>query len=329
MTWSISLLRPTARQLEWQRDDIEMFAFHVKAPAGAKQIEVTFDDVSQPGTVATANLARIKWNRLLVYQRGAPSDNIAVTASLRLPAGWGYASALTETSRNGDTVNFAPANLTTFIDSPAITGRFFVKIPLSSDPVPVEMDIAGETADSIKATPATIEAWKNLVRQANLAFGGHHYRHYQFLLTLSDEGGDEGLEHHESSEDGTQEKALTDQLEAADLGDLLCHEYSHSWNGKYRRPASLTTPDFEKPMVGDMLWVYEGLTQYMGHVLPARTGMWTPELFRDEFADTYVSMNLQSGRELATAGRHRPCGTVHISKSAGMDESAPPRRLLR
>ena len=284
------------KPLEWQRDDVEMFAFHVKVPIGAKQIEVSFDDVSQPGTVATANLARIKWNRLLVYQRGIPSDNIRVTASLKLPAGWSYASALTETGNSNGTVSFAETNLTTFIDSPAIAGRYFVKIPLSNDPVPVEMDIAGETADSIRATPQTIENWKNLVRQANLAFGGHHYRHYQFLLTLSDEGGDEGLEHHESSEDGTEEKALTDQLEAADLADLLCHEYSHSWNGKYRRPASLTTPDFEKPMVGDMLWVYEGLTQYMGHVLPARTGMWTPEMFRDEFATTYVGMNTQSGR---------------------------------
>jgi len=284
------------KPLEWQRDDVEMFAFHLKASPGVKQIEVNFDDVSQPGTVATANLARIKWNRLLVYQRGVPSDNIAVTASLKLPSGWNYASALTETSKNGDTINFAPTNLTTFIDSPAITGRYFVKIPLSTDPVPVEMDIAGETADSIKATPQTVAAWKNLVRQANLAFGGHHYRHYQFLLTLSDEGGDEGLEHHESSEDGTSEKALSDQLQAADLADLLSHEYSHSWNGKYRRPASLTTPDFEKPMVGDMLWVYEGLTQYMGHVFPARTGMWTPEYFRDQFALTYTDMNLQSGR---------------------------------
>ncbi|HYJ90040.1 MAG TPA: hypothetical protein VEV84_01915, partial [Pyrinomonadaceae bacterium] len=284
------------KPLEWQRDDVEMFAFHVKVPAASKQIEVTFDDVSQPGTVATANLARIKWNRLLVYPRGVPSDNIRVTATLRLPQDWKYASALQETSNSGNAVSFPETNLTTFIDSPAIIGRYFAKMPLSTDPVPVEMDIAGETADSIKPKPETVEAWKNLVKQANLAFGGHHYRRYQFLLTLSDEGGDEGLEHHESSEDGTGEKALTDQLELLDLGDLLSHEYTHSWNGKYRRPASLTTPDFEKPMVGDLLWVYEGLTQYMGHVLPARSGLWTPEMFRDEFADTYATMNTQSGR---------------------------------
>jgi predicted metalloprotease with PDZ domain len=159
------------------------------------------------------------------------------------------------------------------------------------------MDIAGETADSIKYTPETLAWWKNLVTQANLAFGGHHYRKYRFLLTVSDEGGDEGLEHHESSEDGVGEDALSDRLEMMDLGDLLSHEYTHSWNGKYRRPATLTTPDFEQPMHGELLWVYEGLTQYMGHVLPARSGVWTPEMFRDVFADTYAGMNMQSGRK--------------------------------
>jgi predicted metalloprotease with PDZ domain len=286
----------SGKPVEWQRDDVEMFAFHLKIPAGAKQIDVDFDDVSQPGTVATANLARIKWNRLLVYPRGVASDNIKVTASLKLPADWKYATALQETSNSGSTVNFAETNLTTFIDSPAIIGRYFTKISLSSDPVPVEMDIAGETADSIKYKSETLQGWKNLVKQANLAFGAHHYRSYKFLLTVSDEGGDEGLEHHESSEDGTGEKALSNQLELLDLGDLLCHEYTHSWNGKYRRPASLTTPDFEQPMHGDLLWVYEGLTQYLGHVFPARSGLWSPEMFRDTIADTYAGMDNQSGR---------------------------------
>lgn len=285
------------RPVEWRRDDVEMFAFHITLPAGTKQIDIKFDDVSQPGTVATANLARIKWNRLLLYPRGVPSDNIRVTASLKIPAGWNYATALTESG--SDKINifsFAETNLTTFIDSPAIIGRYFAKIPLSSDPVPVEMDIAGETADSIKSKPETLDGWKNLVKQANLAFGAHHYRSYKFLLTLSDNGGDEGLEHHESSEDGTGEKALSDQYELLDLGDLLSHEYTHSWNGKYRRPASLTTPDFEQPMHGDLLWVYEGLTQYLGHVFPPRSGLWSPEMFRDEIADTYASMDSQSGR---------------------------------
>ena len=285
------------KALDWRRDDVEMFAFHVTVPAGVRQIEVRFDDVSQPGTVATANLARIKWNRLLVYPRGVNSDNITVAASMTVPSGWQYATALTENRSSGNTVNFNGTNLTEFIDSPAIIGRYFAKVPLATDPVPVEMDIAGETADSIKYSPETLTWWKNLVTQANLAYGAHHYRKYRFLLTVSDEGGDEGLEHHESSEDGVGENALSDRLAMQDLGDLLSHEYTHSWNGKYRRPASLTTPDFEQAMKGDMLWVYEGLTQYMGHVLPARSGVWSVEMFRDVIADTFAGMNMQSGRK--------------------------------
>ena len=285
------------KPLEWRRDDVEMFAFHVTVPAGVRQIEVMFDDASQPGTIDTANLARIKWNRLLVYPRGVSSDNIDVTASLRVPAGWQYATALSESRNTGNTVYFNGTKLTEFVDSPAIIGKYFAKVPLATDPVPVEMDIAGETEDSIKYSPETLLWWKNLVTQANLAFGAHHYRKYRFLLTVSDDGGSEGLEHHESSEDGVGEKALSDRLEMLDLGDLLSHEYTHSWNGKYRRPASLTTPDFEQPMRGDLLWVYEGLTQYLGHVFPARSGVWTPEMFRDVFAVTYADMNLRSGRK--------------------------------
>ena len=284
------------KPLKWQRDPVDMFAFHVTNTQPAKQIEVQFDDVSQPGTVATANLARIKWNRLLMYPRGVKSDDINVTASMRVPAGWQYATALPVTNESGGTVNFGEVNLTAFIDSPAIIGKYFVKVPLSNDPVPVEMDIAGETPESIKYKPETLEGWKNLVKQANLAFGAHHYKSYKFLLTLSDYGGSEGLEHHESSEDGTYEAALSDQYKLIDLGDLLSHEYTHSWNGKYRRPASLTTPDFEQPMHGELLWVYEGLTQYLGHVFPARSGLWTPEIYRDYIADTYAQMDTQTGR---------------------------------
>lgn len=284
------------KPLEWRRDDVEMFAFHVSVPAGTKRLEVDFDDVSQPGTVATANLARIKWNRLLMYPRGVKSDLIKVTASMQYLADWKYATALPVTSESAGSVNFGETDLTTFIDSPAIMGKYFAKIPLSSSNGPTEMDIAGETADSIKYSPETLAGWENLITQANLAFGGHHYRSYKFLLTLSDNGGDEGLEHHESSEDGTGEKALTDKLEYLDLGDLLGHEYTHSWNGKYRRPASLTTADFEIPMHGDLLWVYEGLTQYIGHVLPARSGLWTAEMFRESVAETFAVMDTQTGR---------------------------------
>ncbi len=281
------------KPLEWQRDDVEMFAFLVNVPAGAKQLEISFDDVSQFGTTATANLARIKWNRLILYPRGVKSDDIQVTASMKLPNDWKYATALPLDKETKESVAFKAVNLTTFIDSPAIIGKYFAKIPLAKE---AEMDIAAETADALKYKPETLQGWKNLIVQANAMYGAHHYNFYKFLLTLSDNGGDEGLEHHESSEDGTGEKALSNQNELLDLGDLLGHEYTHSWNGKYRRPLTLTTPDFEQPMHGELLWVYEGLTEYLGRVLPTRSGLWTDEMFRESVAETFAQMDFQTGR---------------------------------
>lgn len=284
------------KPLEWQRDDVEMFAFLVNVPEGAKQIEISFDDVSQSYTTATANLARIKWNRLILYPRGAKSDDVQVTASMKLPNGWKFATALPIEKETKDAVDFKPVNLTTFIDSPAIMGKYFAKIPLSGGEVLTEMDIAAETAAALKYKPETLQGWKNLIVQANLMFGARHYNSYRFLTTLSDYGGDEGLEHHESSENGTGEKALSDENQLLDLNELLGHEYVHSWNGKYRRPDKLTTPDFEQPMHGELLWVYEGLTQYLGRVLPTRSGLWTEEMFREVVADTAAQMDYQTGR---------------------------------
>jgi predicted metalloprotease with PDZ domain len=285
------------KAIQWRRDDVEMFAFHLTVPAGVKQIEIAFDDVSQPGTIASAQLSRIKWNRLLLYPQGVSSDNIQVTASMKMPADWKYATALPIANETKNAVDFKSVTLTTFIDSPAVVGKNFKRVPLSNEGgASHEIDIFADMPEALEYKPETLAGWKNLVKEANLAFGAHHYNSYKFLLTLSDIGGSEGLEHHESSEDGVGEKSLSDQYRLIDLGDLLGHEYAHSWNGKYRRPASLTTPDFERPQHGELLWVYEGLTQYLGRVFPARSNLWTPEIFRDVMAETAASMDYQTGR---------------------------------
>ncbi len=291
------VITANGKPIEWNRDDVEMFAFHLTVPVGIRQIDVSFDDDSQPNTVASAQLSRIKWNRLLVYPRGVASDNIQVTAAIKVPAGWKYATALPVASESTDLVSFKPVSLTSFIDSPAIIGRFFKRVVLTDGPVVHEIDVAADTEAALNFTPEMLAGWKNLVKQANLMYGAHHYNSYKFLLTLSDIGGSEGLEHHESSEDGVGLNAFTNAEGLYDLGDLLGHEYTHSWNGKYRRPASLTTPDFEVPMHGDLLWVYEGLTEYLGNVLPARSGLWTPEVFRETVATVGAMMDNQSGRK--------------------------------
>lgn len=285
------------KPVAWRRDDVEMFAFHLTVPPNTKQIEIAFDDVSQFGTVASAQLSRIKWNRLLLYPEGAKSDSVQIAALLRMPAGWKYATALPVARETANTVDFKPVSLTTFVDSPAVVGKNFRRVPLENEAgAPHEIDIFADAAEDLEYKPETLEGWRNLIKEANLAFGAHHYNSYKFLLTLSDVGGSEGLEHHESSEDGVGEKSLSDQYRLIDLGDLLSHEYTHSWNGKYRRPADLATGDYETPMHGDLLWVYEGLTQYLGHVFPARSGLWTPEVFREVLAADAASLDNQTGR---------------------------------
>ncbi len=284
------------KPVEWRRDDVEMFAFLMTIPEGARQIEVAFDYVGETGGLATANLARIKWNRLILYPRGARSDDVQVSASLKMPDEWKFATALPVEKESKNVVDFKAVNLTTFIDSPAIIGRYFAKIPLTSDGVLTEMSLAAETEAALKYKPETLMGWKNLVLQGNRMFGARHYNSYYFLTTLSDYGASEGLEHHESSENGVGTDALSDADELLELNELLGHEYVHSWNGKYRRPDKLTTPDFEQPMQGELLWVYEGLTQYLGKVLPVRSGLWTDEMFRESIAEVSAQMDFQSGR---------------------------------
>ena len=290
-------LTTNGKSIPWRRDETEMFAFHCDVPQGVNHLEVSFDDAAQPETTMSAKIARIKWNRVVVYPRGMNSDTIRVQPSLTLPAGWKFATALPVSSENKDELQFKAVTLTELIDSPAIIGANLRKIPLTQTGITHEVDVAGDTDASLEMKPETLTGLKNLVVEAYALFGARHYRSYKFLLTLSDHGGSEGLEHHESSEDGVGEKALSDELELLDFADLMGHEYTHSWNGKYRRPAGLLSPDFEQPMKADLLWVYEGLTQYLGHVLPARSGLWSEDDFRETLAAVAAELENQSGRQ--------------------------------
>lgn len=290
-------LSANGKPIAWRRDDVEMFAFHCEVPQGVSELEVSFDDVSQPETTASAKLARIKWNRLILYPREINSDNIRVRASLLLPAGWKFASALPVLSENKEGLQFKDVSLTELVDSPAIVGENLRRFALTSTGITHEIDAVGDTPAALEMKPETLTGLKNLVQEAYALFGARHYRSYRFLVSLSDHGGSEGLEHHESSEDGVGEKAFFDELELIDFADLMGHEFAHSWNGKYRRPAGLATPDFEQPMKGELLWVYEGLTQYLGHVLPARSGLWTADDFREAVAAVAAEFETQSGRQ--------------------------------
>ena len=290
-------LSAAGKPIPWQRDDVEMFAFHCDIPPGVTTLDVAFDDASQPETTASAKLARIKWNRLLVYPQGMNSDAISVKAALKLPAGWQFASALSIAGDGKDELQFKEVSLMELVDSPAIIGANFRKLPLTSSGIMNEIDIVADTPQALELKPETLSGLRAIVQEAHALFGARHYRSYKFLVTLSDHGGSEGLEHHESSEDGVGEKGFSDELELLDFAELIGHEYAHSWNGKYRRPSGLATPDFEQPMRAELLWVYEGLTQYLGKVLPARSGLWSAEDFREAMAAVAAELENQSGRQ--------------------------------
>jgi predicted metalloprotease with PDZ domain len=293
------------KTIAWRRDLVEMFSIHVDVPAGVTTLVADFDFLLagpasgfSAGASATASLDVLSWNQVLLYPKGLPAKDINFAPTLRLPADWKFGTALAITKQDGATTEFAPVALTTLVDSPVISGRYYRAIQLTPGQNPShEIDIAADSAAALAMTPETQQQLHNLVTEAYALFGARHYRDYHFLLTLSDDVAHFGLEHHESSDDRTAERSLIDDAERIEFASLLPHEYVHSWNGKYRRPAGLATPNYQEPMKDDLLWVYEGLTEYLGEVLTARSGLQTPEQWREDFAGLIAQYENRPGRD--------------------------------
>ena len=246
----------------------------------------------------TPDMLSLQWTALALYPAGYFARDITVEASVRLPDGWQLATALVTSSSNGGITAFKPVSIDTLIDSPILAGRYFKRFDLDpSGATPVHLDIVADRPELLEVKPEQIEAHRALVQQAYKLYGSHHYDHYDFLLSVSDHLGGIGLEHHQSSEDGTVPTYFTEWDKNADSRDLLPHEYTHSWNGKFRRPADLWTPNFNVPMRDSLLWVYEGQTQYWGYVLAARSGLLTKQQALDAIAATAATYDHRVGRE--------------------------------
>lgn len=252
---------------------------------------------SGSGSSVTSELAVLNWNQTVLYPEGADPDRLLYQATLQIPSGWHYGTALPVARESGSEVEFKPASLTTLIDSPVSTGLHYRTLDLGNyDGLEHYIHIAADSEGALDASPATVADWKNLVAETGALFGSRHYRSYHFLLTLSDHTVHIGIEHHESSDDRTFERTLLDPLLLKWDASLLPHEMTHSWNGKYRRPVGLATGGYDAPMRGDLLWVYEGLTNYLGEVLAARCGLWSQQDYRDSLAMTAAEMDRESGR---------------------------------
>jgi predicted metalloprotease with PDZ domain len=290
-------------RVQWVRDRVNVYAFHVPLPAGAKTVGLEFEYLSaikqMEGRIETSNeIQDLAWNTVLMYPAGYFSRDIPFDATLKLPDGWKYATALETASADGSTITFKETPLNTLVDSPLYAGVNYKRIDLSPTPTDiVHLDVFADAPEDLNITPEELQMHKNLAAEADKLYGSHHYNHYDFLLLLSDKVGGIGLEHHQSSEDGMGPKYFTDWDAGVGRRDLLGHEYTHSWDGKFRRPADLWTPNFNVPMRDDLLWVYEGMTQYYGNVLTARAGMRTPEETRDVFAQVAAGFEVSRSRD--------------------------------
>ena len=293
------------KPIAWRRDLLDMFAFHLDIPQGASTLDIDFDFLlSAPasgysaGASATAYLNLVSWNQMVLYPKGYDAANLTCVPTLRLPAHWKFGTALPVAKQSGETVYFGDVSLETLIDSPVLTGRYFRAIDLTPGKTPDhEMDIAADSQAALAMTPEMQAHFRQLVAEAGVLFGSRHYRDYHFLVTLSDDVAHFGLEHHESSDDRARERSLIDESGRISFSGLLPHEYVHSWNGKYRRPEGLISPDYHQPMKDDLLWVYEGLTEYLGEVLTGRSGLRNPQQSREEIARLAETLDDEPGRE--------------------------------
>jgi predicted metalloprotease with PDZ domain len=292
-------LHAGGKEVTWRRDDVDMYAFHCTAPEGAKTLEVALDllAASRGGFInATQNIAVVRWNQVLLYPKGQPIDAIEFQATIKFPPGWKLSTSLPIESQNGETTRFGRVSLETLVDSPVIAGRYHREIRLGNGEPPHYLDLVSDSAAGLEITPKQKAAYEKLVTEAQALFGTRHYKSYRFLVTLSDKMPYHGLEHHESSDDGMPEHSMSDDDAGKAIAYLLPHEYVHSWNGKYRRPAGLITPTYQEANNTRLLWVYEGLTEYLGTVLTARSGLWTLDEARDYLAVTAQQLQNHKGR---------------------------------
>ena len=286
------------KELQWKRDEVDVFAFHVDVPDGARALEIRFDFLSptianQGRITVTADMISLQPNQVSLYPAGWFTRNIPVSTSVTWPRGWKAGGALRSVRTAGDTITYETVDYETLIDSPFLAGRWFQAWDLGQN---VTLNVAADAARFLKATPAQIDAHKALVTQAVKLFGTRPFDHYEFLLSLTENLGGIGLEHHRSSENGVNAGYFTEWDKGPGRRNLLPHEFTHSWNGKHRRGATTIVPDFSTPLRNSLLWVYEGQTQFWGYVLGARSGLFTRQETLDSFAAIAASLDNRPGR---------------------------------
>ena len=292
------------KEIPWERDLVDMFAIHLQVPEQATNVEAELDYVSPASAEgsaynasATSQLVIVNWNNVVLYPKSKSSDDVFYVPSIRLPEDWKHATALVKQEESGGTIQFKPVSLTTLIDSPLIAGIHFRSIPLNTGAPPIVLNVVADSDAALEFSAQVATAYKQLAAETLALFGAHHFEKYDFLLALSDRVQENGLEHHESSDNRVPEKTMIKADRFKIHADLLPHELVHSWNGKYRRPADLATSNYDVPMRSDLIWIYEGLTNYLGCVLAARSGLWSPTDYEEQLALKGAMLDYRAGRQ--------------------------------
>jgi len=278
--------------IPWKRDLLDTFTFHVDIPAGVSKLDAYYDYIEPEGGSATDKLLILEWNEVALYPAGTPAEKLMYESKLILPDGWKFGSSLPVAHQSGNEVSFKPISLDLLVDSPVISGEYFRVIDITppGEPIHHEIDMAADSEAALDMSPANQKQMTNLVAESGRLFGARHYRDYHFIFALSDHVAHFGLEHHESNDSRLPERTLISPGAGMALGGLLSHEFVHSWNGKFRRPADLAVPYYQEPMKTDLLWGYEGLTDYLGPMLAARSGLWTPGEYHEYMASIAASL---------------------------------------
>ncbi|MBW4039716.1 MAG: M61 family metallopeptidase [Acidobacteria bacterium] len=299
----------SALPMHWTRDPTNLYLYRVSVPAGVHSIEITFDfitsDTSGDGLASSdANLAVLDWNTVLLYPYRGPDTRVAdmtVTPTVILPSGWHTATALkpvTEDAQpiSSSVVRFQPVSLDQLVDSPMMSGRYFSEVALAPEVSPRHfLDIVADRPEDLEVPPVWVDDLSKAVRQAGILFHSHHYDEYRFLITLSNNISGEAVDHGQSLDDRRPANFIRNEKWQKLFAGYTIHDFLHSWNGKYRRPEGMTTPNFQTPVNTSGLWVYEGLTAYLADVTTARTGIWIKEEFLESIASTAASLDHRPG----------------------------------
>ena len=295
------VIKAGARRLDWQRDPVNPFAFRINVPAGVSELDIEFQIL--PGLygpkLISPQMLTLPWNKVALYPAGWFIRNIAVQAELALPKDFQYATSL-ETAHVADNrITFKPANFEDLVDAPVYAGLHYKRIDLASAPaIPVRLNLFGDSDAALELAPEWLARLRKMVVTVPQLFRSQHYRHFDFLMSLSDvmqSGG--GYEHQESTEINLSAGYAGNPAEQMFLANLIVHEFTHSWNGRTRQPADLWSPNLNLPMRGSLLWVYEGQTEFWADVMAPRLGMRTVQQGLDALAVDASLMSERKGRQ--------------------------------